>query len=136
MDQGRAFDDLTGIPCPICLKLAQQGAIQLEGVMPLPKFPGRTKTTGEQCCRDCQATEATMALGFQHPDFAAARLTISNERVEGLRMPFGMMEGFGLCKFRFIRPASNDDLKRHQAWINSLKIELDPEFCPWINARA
>lgn len=135
MDQGRAFDDLTNIPCPICKKLVQHGEIPLEGLMPLPKFPGRNRITGEQCCRDCQATEATMAMGFQHPDFGPARLTIANERIEGLRMPLGMMESFGLCKFKLIRPASIEDLKRHQTWLESLGVELDPEYCPWTKPR-
>lgn len=53
----------------------------------------------------------------QHPKFEPARLTIANERMEGLRMPRGMMEHFGLCKEGFIDPCSLDDLDTHIAWL-------------------
>ena len=92
----RAFDDLSDIPCPVCLELAEQGQIQAEAVMPLPQFPATLKRDGRKCCRDCVATETTMRCCGNHPMFVPARLTVANERIEGLRMPHGMMEHFGL----------------------------------------
>ena len=113
----RAFDNLSDEPCPVCLRLVDSGSIQPRAVMPLPRFPGKLRSDGTKCCRDCQATDATMALGFQHPEFAAARLTIANERIEGTLMPFGMMERFGLCRAGFILPSSIRDLDRHIQWL-------------------
>lgn len=114
----RAFDDLTDTPCPVCHELAERGEIQFEAVMPLPKFPARTKRDNVQCCRDCQATDTTMSMRIgQHPSFGPARLTVANERIEGLRMPFGMMEHFGMCKMGFVEPCSINDLLGHQAWL-------------------
>lgn len=122
----RAFDDLTDQPCPVCLELASAGAIQARAVMPLPVFPGRSRRDNRLCCRDCQATDATMSMGWQHPEFAAARLTIANERLEGLTMPPGMMEHCGLCKLGWVRPCSLDDLAAHVAWLKRHGI---PDFC-------
>lgn len=122
----RAFDDVTEEPCPVCLELARAGVIQAGAVMPLPKFPALLRQDGRRCCRDCQATETTMAAGFQHPKFGSARLTIANERVEGLRMPLGMMEHFGLCLDGWIRPSSIDDLDLHIRWLKSKEI---PDSC-------
>ena len=119
MGNPRAFDDLSDTPCPVCLGLATQGQIQSRAVMPLPSFPALLRQDGRPCCRDCQATETTMRMGFQHPEFGPARLTIANDRVEGLVMPFGMMEQFGLCRMGWIRPCSIDDLDRHIAWLTS-----------------
>lgn len=122
----RAFDEVADEPCPVCLELAMKGRIQGRAVMPLPKFPALLKQDGRKCCRDCQITEAMMAADFQHPEFGAARLTIANERVEGLVMPFGMMEHFGLCAMGWIRPSSLDDLNRHHDWLESHGI---PDSC-------
>ena len=87
--------------------------------MPLPKFPALLRQDGRKCCCDCQATDATMSdtAGFQHPQFGPARLTIANERIEGLRMPLGMMEHFGLCQMGWIRPCSLEDLDSHIEWL-------------------
>lgn len=57
-----------------------------------------------------------MAMGWQHPDFEAARLTVANERCEGLVMPFGLMEHFGQCLVGILAPCSIDDLESHLAW--------------------
>ena len=71
-----------------------------------------------------------LAAGFQHPEFAAARLTIANERIEGLVMPCGMMEHFGLVQQGWIRPCSVDDLDSHIEWLkkhglpNSVALEI------------
>ena len=119
MNSPRAFDDLSEIPCSVCLELAMKGQIQSRSVMPLPSFPALLRASGQPCCRDCQATETTMAMGFQHPRFEPARLTIANDRIEGLVMPLGMMEHLGLCKMGFIRPCSIDDLDQHILWLNS-----------------
>jgi hypothetical protein len=112
----RAFEDVQDEPCPVCLELAQRGEIQARAVMPLPKFPARLRTTNQPCCRDCQATETGMAMGWQHPDFGAARLTVANERCEGLVMPLGMMENMGQCLHGIIAPCSFEDLQKHLAW--------------------
>jgi hypothetical protein len=112
----RAFDDVQDEPCPVCLELAQRGEIQARAVMPLPKFPALLRTTNQPCCRDCQATETGMAMGWQHPVFSAARLTVANERVSGLLMPLGMMEARGLCLHGNIEPCSFEDLPKHIAW--------------------
>lgn len=117
VDPARAFDTLTKTPCPVCLELAMAGAIQPRAVMPLPNFPALLRQDGRKCCRDCQATDTTMAAGFQHPKFPAARLTIANERIEGTVMPLGMMEHFGLCKEGWIRPSSLDDLESYIQWL-------------------
>jgi hypothetical protein len=58
-------------------------------------------------------TEAMM----WHPEFASARLCVANERCEGIVMPLGMMEHFGLCRDGIIRPCSIDDLPKHQRWL-------------------
>lgn len=113
----RAFDDLTDEPCLVCLAFAARGEIQGRAVMPLPTFPALLRLDGEPCCRDCQATDTTQAMGFQHPMFGPARLTIANERCEGLTMPIGMMEHFGLCRDHWILPCSNEDLESHHEWL-------------------
>lgn len=120
MAEPRAFDDIPSnpTPCPICLQLALDSIIQPRAVMPLPNFPA-LNIDGVKCCRDCQATETMMRLGFQHPEFGAARLTVANERCEGLTMPLGMMEHFGLCKMGYIRPCSLEDLESHLRWLES-----------------
>lgn len=116
----RAFEKITDEPCSVCLELASQGTIQSRAVMPLPEFPARLRQDGRPCCRDCQATEITMGLGFQHSEFAAARLTVANERVEGMMMPLGMMELFGMCQmFGFFHPSSIDDLDDYLDWLES-----------------
>ena len=126
----RMFDDVTDDPCPVCLELAMAGRIQSRAVMPLPSFPAQLRADGRKCCRDCEATDTTMAAGFQHPEFAAARLTIANERIEGLVMPRGMMEHFGLAQQGWIRPCSVNDLGSHIEWLekhglpNSTALEI------------
>ncbi len=123
----RAFDDLGDQPCSVCLELAMAGQIQARAVMPLPTFPARLRADGRQCCRDCQATDTTQAgLGGQHPAFGPARLTIANERIEGMVMPFGMMEHFGLCQMGWIKPCSLDDLDSHIQWLEKCGI---PNSC-------
>lgn len=99
-------------PCPVCLRLAKDGQIQPRAVMPLPSFPARLKSSNQQCCRDCQATETIMMMGA-HPQFEAARLCVSNERCETLTMPPGMAERMGLCSEWLMRPASLDDRNRN-----------------------
>ncbi len=117
----RAFDDLTDEPCPVCLELALGEDIQNRAVMPLPKFPARDDQN-RPCCRDCQATRVVQAVGGQ-PQFHAARLCIANERCEGLVMPLGMMERFGMCQMGYIEPCSMDDLDAHAEWLASHGIE-------------
>ena len=90
----RAFDSLSTTPCPVCLELAQRGEIQPPAVMPLPKMCPPRHRDNRQCCRDCAATTLAISAGGA-PDFESGRLTIANERVEGLRMPYGMMEKYG-----------------------------------------
>jgi hypothetical protein len=115
----RAFDDLTESPCPVCVELATRGAMQWRAIMPLPSFPARLRADGRQCCRDCQATETTMAMRIgQHPEFESARLTVANERIEGLAMPLGLMEHMGMCEMGFVDPCSIDDIDRHTAWLD------------------
>lgn len=118
----RAFDGLLDRPCEVCRELAEQDVIQREAVMPLPSFPARMKSDSRQCCRDCQATETTQRACGNHPSFGPARLTVANERIEGLRMPLGMMEHFGMCKMGFIEPCSLDDLTDNQAWLDKHSI--------------
>ena len=117
MQRRRAFDGLSDEPCPVCRELAEQDKIQFEAVLPLPKFPAMLKLDGRKCCRDCVATETTMRVCGNHLMFGSARLTIANERIEGLRMPLGMMEHFGLCMGGYIEPCSVDDLKPHHEWL-------------------
>lgn len=122
----RAFDDLTDEPCPVCLRLAASGQIQPRAVMPLPTFPALLREDGQKCCYDCQATDATMSLG-NHPSFSPARLTVANERVEGLTMPLGMMEHFGMCQMGLILPSSLDDLDHHIDWLE--RHSIPPSAC-------
>lgn len=135
----RAFQDVGSQPCPVCLELAMAGKIQARAVMPLPVFPARNRSDGRECCRDCQATETTMAiLAGQHPRFFPARLTIANERLEGIVMPRGMMEHFGLCSGGWIEPCSLDDLKPHIQWLerHGIPNSSDREkFCQSPNSR-
>lgn len=126
----RAFEGLSDRPCGVCRELAEEGVIGHEAVMPLPPFPARLRSDGRPCCRDCQATETTQAaINGQHPSFGPARLTVANERIEGLRMPRGLMENFGMCRMGFIEPCSLDDLENHQAWLEkhgiSWCVEID-----------
>lgn len=117
---GKAFEGFTddAKPCPVCLELAEDHVIQPRAVMPLPPFPARLRADNRQCCRDCQATETTMALKIgQHPRFGSARLTVANERIEGTLMPDGMMEHFGLCQMGYLLPSSVDDLDAHITWL-------------------
>lgn len=119
MKMKRFFDDVGETPCSICLQLARENKIQSRAVMPLPKkFPPLSRMHNAPCCHDCEAVDTTQALGIgQHPDFAAARLTIANERCEGLVMPPGLMEHMGLCKLGLIRPCSIEDLDAHIDWL-------------------
>ena len=121
----RAFEDVTDEPCPVCVDLAKGDKIQSRAVMPLPKFPARLRQDGRKCCKDCQATETMMAIGVQHPDFAAARLTVANDRIEGTLMPLGMMEHFGLCKYGHIAPSSMGDLDGHIDWLEKHDLRND-----------
>ena len=125
----RAFDGIkkNAKPCPICLSLARCGEIQERAVMPLPPFPARLKSDGSQCCRDCQATEAAMAIWRIHPSFGPARLTVANERCESLTMPLGMAEHFGMCRAGLVRPASLEDLDQHLVWLRRNKLEIPLE---------
>ncbi len=111
------FDDATETPCPMCLELATAGTIQSRAVMPLPQFPPRLKADNRQCCRDCQAAEALMRMGG-HPKFGPSRLTVANDRLEGITMPPGMMELLGLCAMGYIHPCSDADLERHLDWLD------------------
>jgi len=70
-------------------------------------------------------------LRGQHSEFAAARLTIANERCEGLVMPAGMMEHFGLCKLGVMAPCSMDDLDAHLAWLTRYGIPTDTGCTPF-----
>lgn len=121
-ERPRAFDQVTDDPCPVCMELYRAGRIRGRAVMPLPEHPGRLESSNQPCCTDCQATDTTRRFG-NHPDFAAARLTIANERCEGLVMPPGLMEHMGLCMYRMIRPCSNDDLADHRKWLEKHGIE-------------
>jgi len=129
----RAFDDLTDKPCMVCLELAACGDIQGRAVMPLPKFPARDDQN-RPCCRDCQATRIVQAVGGQ-PNFSAARLTIANERCEGLTTPLGMMEHFGMCQMGFIEPCSIEDLDGHATWLESVGVPDDTGCVPFEVAR-
>lgn len=122
----RAFDDVTDEPCPVCLDLAMAGQIQARGVMPLPSFPAMSRLDGRKCCRDCQATDSGMAAGFQHPSFAAARLTVANERIEAMLMPRGLAEHFGMTAAGWLRPCSVDDFDGYIDWLESQGI---PNSC-------
>ena len=120
----RVFDGFTqkAVPCPVCLELAVSGVIQPRAVMPLPPFPARLRADGRPCCRDCQATETTMAFEGQHHEFGPARLTIANERIEGMSMPFGLMENCGLCQLGFLLPCSIDGLDHYCEWLEANNI--------------
>lgn len=91
-------------------------------VMPLPAgaMAPLGRRTNEKVCFDCAAAEGTMDAGYNHPEFGSARLVIGNERVEGLRMPEGMMQHFGLRSMGFngIRLCSINDLQGHFAWLD------------------
>jgi hypothetical protein len=118
MQKPNVFENNQDEPCPVCLALAQEGKIQARAVMPLPKFPALLRSNNQPCCRDCQATDATMAAG-NHPDFAASRVTVANDRLSGLVTPLGMMQFMGLCLGGFMWPCSIDDLAQHTAWLES-----------------
>lgn len=132
METPRLFDDAADEPCPVCLELMKQGTIQPRAVLPLPKWPARLRADGRQCCRDCEATESTMALlDGQHPQFGPARLTVANERLEGIVMPRGMMENFGMCSMGYIRPCSVDDLESHVEWLGRHGIPNSSSLDEW-----
>lgn len=119
----RAFEFLTDSPCPLCLELAVTGVIQARAVMPLPVFPARARHSNSKCCRDCQAAETLMDSRIGgHPSFGPSRVTVANDRCEGLVSPVGLMEHRGLCKMGFIEPCSVDDLESHAAWLEGLGI--------------
>jgi hypothetical protein len=111
------FHRTTKSPCSVCLTLAKQGKIQPRAVMPLPEFPARRRETNEQCCADCQAADVVVGMGG-HPEFVPARVATANDRLEGLLLPKGMMEFFGLCQMGLMKPCSLDDLENHIAWLD------------------
>lgn len=113
---GNAFDKATNTPCPVCLKLAKKGMIPPRTVMPLPEFPARRRETDEPCCVDCQAADTVMAIGG-HPMFEGARVATASERLEGLLLPKGMMERFGLCQMGLLKPCSVEDLANHLVFL-------------------
>ena len=111
------FDhELSDTPCPRCLKLLlEDDAIQYEAVMLLPaKCPPQARDGSGACCYDCQAADTVVGIGG-HPKFAAARLCTANEQIEHLRLPKGIT--LGLVMMGIVRPCSQVDLARHQAWL-------------------
>jgi len=113
-------------PCPKCMELYAQGKLCHDAVMPLPEgaMAPTSRRTNEKICFDCAATEATMDAGSNHPEFSAARVVIGNERREGLRMPEGMMQHFGLrtMGWRCIKLCSNDDLEAYYGWLKEIGV--------------
>ena len=91
-------------PCPRCLQLAHDGAIQAEAVMPLPPSPFAPLAHDRSgpCCHDCAAADSLR--GIMDMEFAALRLCTANERLEDLRRPRCMRADFGLFQRGMMRP--------------------------------
>lgn len=138
-------------PCPRCVKLAWDGQIRAETVMPLPvgaDAPLAEDGSGP-CCHDCQAADtinktilggrskaiwgATQQGGQKHPlergmPFYAVRVVVGNERQEQLRLPEGIRKHFGLVAKGLVRPSVGENaLEDHQAWLASVGIHLTEE---------
>jgi hypothetical protein len=110
------FNQASDRECPTCVKLAFEDVIDRESIMPLLLFPARSIYSGERICPDCQAAENLVKAGIL-PEFDMARISVATERLEHLRLPFGMSEHMGMTKSRLMKPCSIDDLKRHQDWL-------------------
>lgn len=121
---------MTTAPCPRCLKLAIDGRIRAETVMPLPE--GAFAPLGhnnQKCCFDCQSADNVVRLA-QAPGFEAARIAVGNDRQEAIRLPEGivMAECMGLIKAGYMRPYPNQaDWDTHQAWLKQHVWPLIPE---------
>lgn len=142
---------MTEAPCPRCLRLAIEGRIRVETVMPLPagawapmrrpggdderadgsdlvdEAYGRDKKQEKQCL-DCASAETCIRL-LGLPGFVAARVAVGNDRQEQLRMP-GLHAG--LVAQGLVRPTVDQDaLKNHYKWLERCVFPLlSPPLIP------
>jgi hypothetical protein len=94
------------------------GKIRREAVQPLP--PGvsapRSRTDNTRCCHDCALADLLVGLGYV-PAWDMARTVVGNDRQEQLRLPGAPL---GLVGYGLMRPNTDGDLERHQAWLQQL----------------
>lgn len=110
------FNQASDRECPTCVKLAFEDVIDREAIMPLSPFPAISIYSKERICPDCQAAENLVKAGIL-PEFNMARVAVASERLEHLRLPFGMSEHMGMTKSRLMKPCSVEDLEKHQDWL-------------------
>lgn len=104
-------------PCPRCLALAQDDALRVEMVQPLP--PGAwaplARDGSGPCCHDCAAADGLVRLDVCL-DFPMARIATGNERQEQYRLPGAPT---GLVAMGRLRPSIAGDLEQHHAWLDA-----------------
>ena len=106
---------LTDKPCPLCLKLAQDGCIRVEMIQRVPAgaFAPRD-LDGDPCCFDCASARTLMKL-MSSLNFEMARIAVGNDRQEQYRLPGALM---GTVAMGVTRPSAAGDLERHHAWLD------------------
>jgi len=113
---------MTIAPCTRCLKLAIDGRIRSETVMPLPHgawAPLSREANRRPQCFDCASAESMVRLNMA-PGFVAARIAVGNDRQEQLRLPGVPM---GLVSMGLVKRSKEGDFEKHAEW---LKLHVEP----------
>jgi len=108
---------MDAIACNRCFKLARDGKIMVEAVMPLPPgaFAPLARDRSGPCCRDCAAADTVVAFSKGGLDFEMARVAVANDRQEQFRLPGIPM---GLVQDGLVQPSEEGDFERHLAWLD------------------
>jgi hypothetical protein len=120
MNENNRRPPMTTVPCPRCLKLAIDGHVRPETVMPLPE--GAFAPLGhnrQKCCFDCQSADnLARILGVS---FESRRIAVGNDRQECLRLPAGIQvaDAMGLIKAGYVKNwPSHEDFEVHLKWLD------------------
>lgn len=120
---------MTLAPCPRCLKLAIDGEIRPETVMPLPQGAfAPLGHNGQKCCFDCQSADGLVRTIGLDLDFSSRRIAVGNDRQECMRLPVQIADAMGLIKEGLVRNWPNaDDFEAHMKWLDQHVWPLIPE---------
>lgn len=107
---------MTTDPYPCCLKMAQEGKIRPETIMPLPHgaFAGLARDGSGKCCFDCSSAETLMSMSCL--TFYHCRVAVGNDRQENLRLPDGIRQKYGLVGKGIVRTATTFSSYIRRGW--------------------
>jgi hypothetical protein len=120
---------MTEAPCPRCLKLAIEGRIDVQMVMPMPQ--GAFAPLGhnrQKCCFDCASADGMVKRLV--PEFEMARVAVGNDRQECLRLPGGtqIADAMGLIKAGYVKNwPCGEDFEAHLKWLDTYVWPLIPD---------